>query len=363
MKRIPALDGLRAVAAFVVFLSHVGFEKWVNGHLPVSLFFVLSGYLLASAFLREFDRTGSVDFKKFYKRRALRILPPLFICYSIIFAVNAFLDGPYPIKDALAVALLIPNYRGTLFGLDGVKGSEVLWSLGVEEHFYLLFPLLFLIVMRRSKAHFVGACVFLFAALAILRIFFCHESMLIPPLGDADAATILWGALLAVVAKPPKWSAVRVWLLVPGLVFVVAFSVRHALINRVGFVVMMAPTAIVFGEIVRLAAHHPDRGVFRWLGSKPLVFFGKRSYVFYLIHSFTYQTAQRCLPEWSQAVVGFLAAVVFSDILYRTVEAPLTRASASVTNFYSYCDPAVYSGADKTCNAFRSPGRSLTGPK
>jgi peptidoglycan/LPS O-acetylase OafA/YrhL len=329
MKRIPSLDGLRGVAVLYVFLAHIGLENWFNGHLAVSLFFVLSGYLLTTIFLDEFSRTGTVNFARFYKRRVLRILPPLYLCFALMFLTSALIDGVYPWRDAVWVTSLIPNYRNAYFGFEHpsqwANGSGPLWTLGVEEHFYLVFPLLFLVFMRRSKRAFVITSAVMSLVLVALAVVKPWGLAGVPPLGDAEMAFIFGGSITAacVSRRPPVWSSVKAFLLLVGLIFIAVFA-EHNWKRPIVFSAMIVPTALVFGQIVHMAAHHSKQVSFRWLSFRPLVYIGKRSYVFYLIHALVLDLAQRVSPTW-RVPIAFSASIVFAEMVYRAVEKPLSK--------------------------------------
>src|SRR4029077_21192748 len=146
---IPSLDGLRALSFLIVFLAHAGLDRVVPGGFGVTVFFFLSGYLITTLMRIEAERTGKVSLKNFYLRRALRILPPFYIVFvaATIFGEIGFLRGdvrPRLLPVALQ-AMHLSNYWIAAKGWSGIAtGTGVYWSLAVEEHFYLLFPAIFL---------------------------------------------------------------------------------------------------------------------------------------------------------------------------------------------------------------------------
>src|SRR5258708_20126402 len=150
--KIPELDGLRAIAILAVLVTHFTFQTVLTGgYLGVDLFFVLSGFLITSLLLSE-ERAGKVALGNFYARRALRILPPLFAAVAIALAV-----GATSVPAALAAIFFLANI------VDIPMGALVpMWSLSVEEHFYALWPLLF-IALGRHRVRFAG-----YAILAVL---------------------------------------------------------------------------------------------------------------------------------------------------------------------------------------------------
>ena len=210
---IPSLDGIRAVAVLIVFLSHVGI-KYVPGGFGVTVFFFLSGYLITTLLRREHDRSNRIDLRKFYMRRVLRILPPFYLV--LLLAIGAsWLVGVYSEFSSLQLEALVSqffhysNYHNVVYGNQYMSlGTEVYWSLAVEEHFYLLFPL-FYILLRRFKLGaskqatvFLGICllVLLWRCLLVFtmgadydRIFFAT---------DTRIDSILFGCAMAVAYNP-----------------------------------------------------------------------------------------------------------------------------------------------------------------
>jgi peptidoglycan/LPS O-acetylase OafA/YrhL len=160
--QIPSLDGLRAVSFLVVFAAHAGLEV-VPGGFGVTVFFFLSGYLITTLMRVEAERTGHVSLKHFYLRRALRILPPFYIVLTAATALAeiGFLGDTRPqLRPVLSQVLHFTNYWIAAHGWRGIApGTGVYWSLAVEEHFYLLFPAVFLALSRlrltgRQKAFY-----------------------------------------------------------------------------------------------------------------------------------------------------------------------------------------------------------------
>ena len=166
-RRFPALDGLRGVAVLLVVLAHASQKRLLaenfkfSGELGVVVFFVLSGFLITHLLLEERTRTGQISLSKFYVRRALRIWPLYFAVLGIyIFVLPLFLDPDNfrsiyeadSLRDhyyLLAYPLFLQNYllSGSDFHYGGLR---VFWSLAVEEHFYLLWPLLLVALRQRS---------------------------------------------------------------------------------------------------------------------------------------------------------------------------------------------------------------------
>src|SRR5690606_14913209 len=133
MQRIRALDGLRGMAVLLVVLFHAD-EAVPGGSYGVTIFFVLSGYLITRLLAAERDATGRVDYRRFFVRRARRLLPALLI----VSATWALISGSW--RDTLPALLYVSNYS-TLSGGEWTPLHHT-WSLAVEEHFYLIWPFL-----------------------------------------------------------------------------------------------------------------------------------------------------------------------------------------------------------------------------
>jgi peptidoglycan/LPS O-acetylase OafA/YrhL len=145
----PALDGLRAVAIGLVLLEHTGLSIFDGGNNGVIVFFVLSGFLITKLLIEEWDRTGTVSIKNFYGRRTVRIMPAPFVMILVLLALSWWIvDDPrqhnYFLFELLLAATYITNLRPILFGGIPLYVERTylahMWSLSVEEHFYLIWP-------------------------------------------------------------------------------------------------------------------------------------------------------------------------------------------------------------------------------
>src|SRR5712672_2112681 len=139
---IPSLDGVRAVAVGLVFFAHSGLEKIVPGGLGVTIFFVLSGYLISTLMRIEYAAERKIDYRGFYLRRFLRLMPPLAVVVLLtsVFAAFALIDEFTP-NGLFSVLFYYSNYFVIAHDFHGLPaGASVVWSLAVEEHYYLLYP-------------------------------------------------------------------------------------------------------------------------------------------------------------------------------------------------------------------------------
>ncbi len=303
----PALDGLRAVAVLAVLAYHWPASWMPGGFLGVEVFFVISGYLITALLLGERQRTGRNDFKAFWARRARRLLPALF---TLLIVVSAVWLIWHPTEVAglrgavLAALAYVTNWyliasKQSYFASVGRPSPLLhLWSLAVEEQFYLIWPLALAGLVRvfRRRMRFVLIAVLLAAAAsAVLGVLLYHPG--VDPFRvwygtDTRAVGLLLGAALAIAVPPWRMSAdirrgARGLLGVVGVVALGAIIWMFVHVNefdpfvyRGGFVLL---DLITVGLILALV--HPAVTISaRVLSWSPLVWLGRRSYGIYLWH-------------------------------------------------------------------------------
>lgn len=337
---IPSLDGVRGVSFLVVFLAHGGLGRYVPGFLGLDLFFFLSGYLITTLMRLEYDRTGRISLKQFYLRRALRILPPFYLVLALVAALTAAgrLDGMMTPAGVAAQVLHLTNYsivwRGWWNGL--APGTWVYWSLAVEEHFYLGFPLLYLWMRPRlpsGKAQ-AGALLSLCALVLLWRCALVF--VLQAPKDRVYVATdtridsILFGCVLALWHNPAldRFSlsdrAVAL-LLLPGLLLLAGSLV----IPGQNFQQTARYTLQGLGLLPMFLAaiRWHDRGIFRVLATPPLRYLGTLSYSLYLMHTAALQAFQQWTPwpEWARSCVVLALIIILAAAIHHFVELPAAR--------------------------------------
>ena len=176
----PALDGLRAVSVLTIMLFHVPYHWVTGGYWSVNVFFVVSGYLITGLLLKELDKWGSIDLVGFYLRRARRLLPALLVMLVVVSAVWPRILGdrtPDTIRgDGLAALFYVANWRMVLTGQSYFEqfGDTVnspfkhAWTLGIEEQYYLLFPLLMIALWRLFARRRRGKILAVIVVLAVI---------------------------------------------------------------------------------------------------------------------------------------------------------------------------------------------------
>lgn len=320
---IPSLDGIRALAFLLVFLGHVG-APGIPGGFGVTVFFFLSGYLITTLLRLEVERTGHIDFKLFYLRRALRILPPFYLvlCTAIALVALGLLAGPLETASVLAQFLHYFNLWIIHHGFGGVPdGTGVYWSLAIEEHFYAIFPALYALLLRaklngsKQRLVFLGIC----AAVLLWRcvlVFYFQASSNRTYLGtDTRCDCLLLGCALAVAGNPmldvertsqrPS-NAFMAALAVSSLVLLLSFVVRSDEFREtVRYSLQLGALYGFFYAAIR----YPNWGVFRLFNVRPMRFLGKLSYSLYLVHQIVIGLAWRWLPFGGVARIALEFAV------------------------------------------------------
>jgi peptidoglycan/LPS O-acetylase OafA/YrhL len=314
---IPALDGLRAVSILLVVLSHFGFQM-VPGIFGVTIFFFISGYLIAGQLLQEIGRTGHIALGGFYMRRALRLYPALMVAVVIGGGAFALLGGLMTVSDVMSALFYFANYHD-LFGgnQSGLPGAGhpfgVLWSLAVEEHYYLAFPLVALL-FGRNRLRFaivIGLAILAITAWRVEATALCRSGVLacsgiaqlrIEHGTDTRADSILYGALLAVLAAGPTresllWLLRARWSFVSGVaMLLVALAIRNDWFrDTFRFTLQGIGLFLCIGGLLFNRRVAPLCRIAAW---KPLVLVGRWSYSLYLWHWIVYVMAGVLLPAW-----------------------------------------------------------------
>jgi peptidoglycan/LPS O-acetylase OafA/YrhL len=292
-RRIPALDGLRGIAILAVLVHHQLTPLPLRGgFLGVDLFFVLSGFLITGLLLTEFEHTKSIALRKFYLRRVLRLGPALFLyllgCLLVTWLTH-FIELRRELKLVGLALIYSTNWR-MAFGWDtSLDLTAIIWSLSIEEQFYLLWPLLlFACLALRVKRRFIVVGL----ALAIVAIM--AQRYLLLAAGaeltrlyygtDTRADALLVGCVMAfvpLIRLRQRWleaAGFAAALLVAYLIATVDFS--SLFLYRVGF----TGVALLTGVLILAVANAPNSLLATALGWRPLRWFGQISYGLYLWH-------------------------------------------------------------------------------
>lgn len=325
-RRFPALDGVRAVAAVLVIVFHHGGPGWVraNGWIGVHLFFVLSGYLITTLALREEARTGRVSLAEFYIRRAFRILPVYYVVMGVV-VVFVHLRGMGLRQSGLVdtlpwnVVFLGEYHHMVLFGQS--------WTLGVEQKFYVVWPLLAFGLGALGFAKRLSLSVGLVAVMLALVPFVQYAGAYSP---------ILIGCTLAIVLHHRKgFAALRVFTHpVAGVVVAAALvAVQTGIVEISAFLhddgATITGTLYVLLVALLLPSLVAGSGPVAWLLSRrPMRFVGARSYALYLVEGIVATVLGAAIPQFTSrhtltAVAVTVAGLLAADLLHRWVEVPM----------------------------------------
>ncbi len=335
---IPSLDGLRTVAFAIVFLSHAGLDKIVPGGFGVTIFFFLSGYLITTLLRKEYDRYETINLKNFYSRRIIRIFPPFYLVLVLgaILTIFGVLKGTIGLSAFLAQSLHYTNYYQMYHGIAQMTiGSGVYWSLAIEEHFYLLFPLLYLSLRRlrvspqRQALAFLGLCLAVLVWRCVLFYGFRVFIERIEYATDTRVDSILMGCMLAVYNNPMldhQFGSNRLWkyFLVPAGITLILFSVLYRLdAFRETFRYTIQEIALY--PIFYTAIRFPTWGLFNFLNLPWIRFIGITTYSLYLVHFTVIGGVRMYLPQFNgviQGVISLLISFGLAYAIYQFVELP-----------------------------------------
>ena len=351
IRYIPAIDGLRAVAVIAVMLYHLGVSWIPGGFLGVDLFFVISGYVITRLLLDSIQRSGGLDLRAFYKSRLRRLLPPLaFMIVTTTLFIGVW--APDTIKRLLT---------DTPFALTGIMNWWLVfeqqdyfesigrppllqhtWSLAVEAQFYLIWPLILLLVLRQLGRKVIPVAALTIAigsGIALLLVSLRIDSSSSQSVShvyfgtDTHSIGLFLGAALAVnwipqnlkvdIAKRAQdvIDAIGVFGFLGILTCFLFIDESNPTLYKIAF-----PLAGIFGCAIIMSIVHPASRFAPLLQGKAILWIGERSYAIYLWHWIVFQVTRPSVDlagaSWALYALRVLIVFALADISLRWVELP-----------------------------------------
>ena len=339
---VPALDGLRALAVLSVMLFHFGTKGVVpGGSLGVDVFFVLSGFLITTLLLQEWASSGAISISHFYVRRALRLFPAVFVFLAVYTAIVIGLreldfTGHPSIGTVLGNLGLALAYGYNWIGASGgyrVPGMGHLWSLAIEEQYYLVWPGLLLLMLRAklSPSIILSLSLAIFAFSSSLpfwrpnqpfdRLFFGTDFRLQALMaGSALGQLYVAGILRPSITQNFAFKAATLFGALVLLLLLLTLRNRAPFLFAGGYTFV----ALVSCLLVASSALNPSAWLSRLLSNRVLTYAGKRSYALYLWH-YPFSFWLDAMPLVPQLLLAFALSFGAAELSFRLVESPALR--------------------------------------
>lgn len=347
---ITGLDGIRAIAVIMVLAYHLKLALFKSGFLGVTVFFVLSGYLITGILISEVEEEGTIDLKNFWLRRIRRLVPAVMSMAVVIIFVSAVVNRiifTKGCKDFLASVLGFNNWwqifnKVSYFEAAGVPSPFThCWSLAIETQFYLIYPLILLGIYKLVKSREEGRAKrgLLFAGVTLLLALISVILMIVlfDPQQDASrvyygtdtrAFSLLFGALLAILWKyqmVPRRLSASVNMVLGSVSFAVLLVMTIAINGSSNF---WYRGGQFVGTILTVLVIYTVSGRKTWLSrflSNPVLkWIGDRSYSIYLWHyPIILLISKGIKASWWITLIEIVLSVVLAELSYRFIETPI----------------------------------------
>jgi peptidoglycan/LPS O-acetylase OafA/YrhL len=332
---IPSLDGVRAASISIVMCSHFISSKLFPGGFGVLIFFVVSGFLITRLLLAEYKQKKKISLPNFYVRRFLRLYPVI-IAFLIVVSIAIYLKGlPYSYPELASVLFYYTNYYFAMTPLTGessVLPVLIFWSLAIEEHFYLVFPPLFVLLGCNPQRLFWLIAGTIVLALALrLYVAHLHPEYLYTHYfyrrTEMRMDSIATGVMLAVLCELPLGRRVLLWLARPGPVAVSIIAIFIGLLYRdpwfretIRYSILNLSVAVLIGAVLFSTRYWPVNLMLNW---RPVVWIGRLSYSLYVWHlGVSFMIGAADYSYWSGMVVQFVLSFIIAVISYYAIEQP-----------------------------------------
>ena len=351
---IPAIDGLRAIAVMAVLFYHLGFNWIPGGFLGVDLFFVISGYVITRLLLDSIERSGGLDLRAFYLARLRRLLPALvFMLITTAIAVGIWapdtikrflIDTPFALTGSMNW-WLVGRHLDYFEAIGRPSLLQHTWSLAVEAQFYLLWPLILLLVVKffgKKRLSIVSLAIAGISGITLMLVSFSLDASNAQSVShvyfgtDTHSIGLFLGAALAVSWVPQNFKTevskkaqdfidgIGIFGFIGILATFLLIDESNPALYKIAF-----PLAGIFAAAIITSIVHPVSRFAPLLQNRVLLWIGERSYAIYLWHWVIFQVTRPTVDlagaSWAMYSLRILIVFALADISLRFVELPVRR--------------------------------------